>query len=91
MCYAQVGEMMMATFITLLLAPVTYSIFVLNLKLIKWEATGTAKKVEPEAAPRLEAPATGDRVIFHLSFVIGRCQIPNKKRPMIDNQIMNDA
>jgi multidrug efflux pump subunit AcrB len=37
MCYAQMGGMMVATFITLLLVPVIYSIFVLDLKLIKWE------------------------------------------------------
>jgi multidrug efflux pump subunit AcrB len=60
MCYAQMGGMMVATFVTLLLVPVIYSIFVLDLKLIKWETTGMAKKVEPEAAPQLEAPATGD-------------------------------
>jgi hypothetical protein len=31
------GGMMVATFITLLLVPVIYSIFVLDLKLIKWD------------------------------------------------------
>jgi multidrug efflux pump subunit AcrB len=56
MCYAQIGGMMVATFITLLLVPVIYSIFVLDLKLIKWEATGEAKEIVPEAA----APATVD-------------------------------
>jgi hypothetical protein len=60
MCYAQMGGMMVATFITLLLAPVIYAIFVLDLKLIKWETKETAKKVEPEATPHLETPATGD-------------------------------
>ena len=60
MCYAQMGGMMVATFITLLLVPVIYSIFVLDLKLIKWETTETAKKGESEATPQLEAPATGD-------------------------------
>jgi hypothetical protein len=33
--------MLCATFITLLLVPVIYSIFVLDLKLIKWETAGT--------------------------------------------------
>jgi len=37
MCYAQMGGMICATFITLLLVPVIYSIFVLDLKIIKWE------------------------------------------------------
>jgi multidrug efflux pump subunit AcrB len=58
MCYAQMGGMMVATFVTLLLVPVIYSIFVLDLKLIKWEATGEAKEIVPEAA----APATVDAV-----------------------------
>lgn len=60
MCYAQMGGMMVATFVTLLLVPVIYSIFVLDLKLIKWETTGESKKDEPEAALKLEAPAIGD-------------------------------
>ncbi len=50
MCYAQMGGMMVATFITLLLVPVIYSIFVLDLKLIKWDSTETAKEVGLEAA-----------------------------------------
>jgi hypothetical protein len=44
------GGMMVATFITLLLVPVIYSIFVLDLKLIKWETTGKAEEIVPEAA-----------------------------------------
>ena len=38
---------MIATFITLLLVPVLYSIFVLDLKLIRWETVAPA---ESEAA-----------------------------------------
>jgi multidrug efflux pump subunit AcrB len=37
MCYAQIGGLSIATFITLLLVPVLYAIFVLDLKLVKWE------------------------------------------------------
>jgi hypothetical protein len=37
LCYAQIGGLTIATFVTLLLVPVFYSIFVLDLKLIKWE------------------------------------------------------
>jgi multidrug efflux pump subunit AcrB len=40
MCYAQVGGLCAATFITLLLVPVIYSVFVLDLKLVKWERVG---------------------------------------------------
>ncbi|MGQ0721117.1 MAG: efflux RND transporter permease subunit [Candidatus Eiseniibacteriota bacterium] len=37
MCYAQIGGLSVATFITLLLVPVLYAIFVLDLKMVKWE------------------------------------------------------
>ncbi len=37
LCYAQIGGLSIATFIELLLVPVLYGIFVLDLKLIKWE------------------------------------------------------
>jgi multidrug efflux pump subunit AcrB len=54
MCYAQMGGMMVATFITLLLVPVIYSIFVLDLKLIKWETTHqTEESVTQPAAPAI--------------------------------------
>src|SRR6476469_2797937 len=39
LCYAQIGGLTVATFITLLLVPVFYSIFVLDLKWIKWKTT----------------------------------------------------
>lgn len=56
MCYAQMGGMMVATFVTLLLVPVIYTIFVLDLKLIKWETGDEAKENVTEGA----APATVD-------------------------------
>lgn len=37
LCYAQIGGLSVATFITLLLVPVLYSIAVLDLKIVKWE------------------------------------------------------
>jgi multidrug efflux pump subunit AcrB len=37
MCYAQIGGLTAATFITLLLVPVIYAITVLDLKLVKWD------------------------------------------------------
>jgi uncharacterized membrane protein len=59
MCYAQMGGMMVATFITLLLVPVIYSIFVLDLKLIKWETKGEEKDGADHAgAPETADPAT---------------------------------
>jgi Cu/Ag efflux pump CusA len=43
LCYAQIGGLTIATFVTLLLVPVIYSIFVLDLKLIKWESPASAE------------------------------------------------
>lgn len=37
MCYAQIGGLSVATFITLLLVPVIYAICVMDLKVVKWE------------------------------------------------------
>jgi multidrug efflux pump subunit AcrB len=39
LCYAQIGGLAITTFITLQLVPVLFSIFVLDLKWIKWETT----------------------------------------------------
>jgi multidrug efflux pump subunit AcrB len=49
LCYAQIGGLAVATFITLLLVPVLYSIFVLDLKIIRWERTETVRVLEVEA------------------------------------------
>jgi len=38
LCYAQIGGLTVATFITLLMVPVFYSIFVLDLKFLTWDA-----------------------------------------------------
>jgi multidrug efflux pump subunit AcrB len=42
LCYAQIGGLTVATFITLLIVPVLYAIVVLDLKLVKWEREGIA-------------------------------------------------
>ena len=42
LCYAQIGGLTVATFLTLLLVPVIYAIFVLDLKLVKWGEVTTA-------------------------------------------------
>ena len=47
-CYAQIGGLSVATFITLLLVPVIYSIFVLDLKLVKWEKVEHAPEATHE-------------------------------------------
>jgi multidrug efflux pump len=51
LCYAQIGGLTIATFITLLIVPVIYSIFVLDLRLITWSARqGSAAIVSSTAA-----------------------------------------
>jgi multidrug efflux pump subunit AcrB len=37
LCYAQIGGLLFATFVTLLLVPVFYAVFVLDLKIVKWQ------------------------------------------------------
>ena len=38
LCYAHIGGLSVATFLELVLVPVVYAVFVLDLKLVKWEA-----------------------------------------------------
>jgi multidrug efflux pump subunit AcrB len=49
LCYAQIGGLSVATFITLLLVPVLYSIFVLDLKIVKWAGPAEHRAVSPLA------------------------------------------
>lgn len=42
LCYAQIGGLAVATFITLLLVPVFYSIAVLDLKIVQWKTKEAA-------------------------------------------------
>ena len=37
LCYAQIGGLTVATFVTLLIVPVFYAIFVLDLKVVTWQ------------------------------------------------------
>jgi multidrug efflux pump subunit AcrB len=46
LCYAQIGGLGVATFITLLLVPVFYSISVLDLKIVKWETKASGEETE---------------------------------------------
>jgi multidrug efflux pump subunit AcrB len=52
LCYAQIGGLAVATFITLLLVPVLYSIFVLDLKIIRWETKESTVEGEVLEAPK---------------------------------------
>ena len=40
LCFAQIGGLTVATFVTLILVPVLYAIFVLDLKIVTWEPKG---------------------------------------------------
>jgi multidrug efflux pump subunit AcrB len=54
LCYAQIGGLAIATFVTLGLVPVLYSFVVLDLKLIRWEhdeQAGSATPKKPSAMP----------------------------------------
>jgi multidrug efflux pump subunit AcrB len=54
LCYAQIGGLTIATFVTLGLVPVLYSFVVLDLKLIRWEQEeqpGSAAPEKPSAMP----------------------------------------
>jgi multidrug efflux pump subunit AcrB len=42
LCYAQIGGLTVATFVTLLLVPVLYAIAVLDLKVVRWETPSPA-------------------------------------------------
>jgi multidrug efflux pump subunit AcrB len=56
MCYAQIGGLTIATFVTLVLVPVIYAIFVKDLKLVKWENVET--HVIHEETPETTATTT---------------------------------
>jgi multidrug efflux pump len=62
MCYAQIGGLTVATFVTLVLVPVIYAIFVKDLKLVKWDAepAHVEGNVPPASSPTAStvAPAT---------------------------------
>ena len=62
LCYAQIGGLTVATFITLLMVPVFYSIFVLDLKILTWEAEEQKRDgIAPAGAGPATAPApSGD-------------------------------
>jgi len=52
LCYAQIGGLTVATFVTLLLVPVLYAIFVRDLKWMRWESdAGAETDVAPGAVP----------------------------------------
>ena len=48
LCYTQIGGLTVATFVTLLLVPVLYATFVLDLKLVRWDTSHEAPAATTE-------------------------------------------
>jgi multidrug efflux pump subunit AcrB len=57
LCYAQIGGLTIATFVTLLLVPVLYATFVLDLKLVKWGEPAAPAHHEEEISHVMPAEA----------------------------------
>ena len=51
LCYAQIGGLLLATIITKLQVPVMYAIFVLDLKILKWETNSDESKARDLSLP----------------------------------------
>ena len=56
LCYTQIGGLVVATFITLLLVPVLYAIFVMDLKILKWETKEEQPPLESQVMDIVSAP-----------------------------------
>ena len=50
LCYAQIGGLLFATFVTLILVPVFYAVFVLDLKIVKWQQLEQPQAEQPRTA-----------------------------------------
>ncbi len=63
LCYAQIGGLTVATFITLLMVPVLYSIFVLDLKILTWDEKKDPSRssAPPAAQPQLTIRDIGEQ------------------------------
>ena len=51
LCYAQIGGLLIATIVTKLQVPVMYAIFVLDLRILKWETKSEAKPSREPVSP----------------------------------------
>jgi AcrB/AcrD/AcrF family len=70
LCYAQIGGLVVAIFITLLLVPVFYSIFVLDLKWIKWEKTEDRIETTEAASQSRRLQLSGERRYLELQHAL---------------------
>ena len=64
LCYAQIGGLTAATFVTLLLVPVFYAICVLDLKIVKWDRTalGSVSHVKNTSEEPMSVPSPAVQV-----------------------------
>jgi len=60
LCYAQIGGLTVATFITLLMVPVLYSIFLLDLKILTWDAKEQTEATEAQSVASATPAASHD-------------------------------
>jgi multidrug efflux pump subunit AcrB len=58
LCYVQIGGLTAATAVTLVLVPVLYAIFVLDLKLVGWSSGASREPQPPPSKPAPELNAT---------------------------------
>jgi multidrug efflux pump len=76
LCYAQIGGLTLATGVTLFIVPVFYAIFVLDLKIVRWEQTvpaGHASETpRPLAVPPTPSQEKSTSVELHLTNPSGR-------------------
>ena len=63
LCYAQVAGLSIATFITLLLVSVLYSVFVLDLGIIRWETSSNGVSFEENAGRESSAHRSAETEI----------------------------
>jgi multidrug efflux pump len=56
LCYAQIGGLLVATIVTKLQVPVMYAIFVLDLKILKWDTADVVSPAPPANIQELQKP-----------------------------------
>ena len=56
LCFVQIGGLSLATLVTLVLVPTIYCVFVLDLRLVKWETVTDEKAVRNESSSSGKAP-----------------------------------
>jgi len=57
LCYAQIGGLTLATAVTLFIVPVLYAIFVLDLKIVRWE---DKRALDQSSETHIDQPSVSD-------------------------------